>query len=588
MGGETPAYRVGIAAGAEGISAASFVGMAGALYLLGYDGLAFLLGWTGGFVLLGVLIAPHLGAFSAGGSPHFFAERFGGALPRILAVIILVLCSFLLLVVQIYATGLIASRFLGVDFSVAVYIGLLAILLVSMFGGLRVANWRHGALYILLIVAYLTVPILLSIERYTIPVPQLTYGQALADITALEQGFLAQRLADIRSLKPHAQPFVNYDALNFFGLVLCLMAGTASLPHILMRYSGAPSAGEARMAVAWSLLFIFILLITVPAYAAFAKLEVYSTLIGQPLSTLPEWVYTWGGVADPLKPGQGLVNICGKAAIDAKAVLANCGAGHPGLLRLQDFSIDPDVIVIATPEIAGMPYALGALVAVGGIAAALLTANILLFAIAAALSRDAAGNRLDPGAAPRPGLAASVLAVLMAALAAWTASLKPGDMLSMAAWAFSLAAAGLFPALILGIWWRRANMWGSAAGMILGLGVTLYYLVGTRYFPVSFHETWSTLSSASDVAAYKLATLKKAWLAAASGPAKDAAWLALHAHARTIANWWGVKNLSAGVFGLPVGFLAIVLVSLATRAPPAETRAADEGMHRPSGKTIEP
>jgi len=580
-GRRVPAVYNGMATGADWMSGASFVGMAGTLFLLGYDGLAFVLGWTGGYVLVAILIAPFLRKFGAFTVPDFFAERYGGNFTRFLAVIVLICCSFTYVTAQIYATGIIASRFLGMDFTVAVYVGLVGILLCSMLGGMKAVTWTQVAQYIVLIVAYLLPVVILSTQKYGIPVPQLTYGQALRDIGALEQNMLSNGLATAQTLKPHIKPFTTYDPLNYFALILCLMVGTASLPHILMRYFTTPSVREARKSVAWSLFFIFLLYFTAPAYAAFSKLEVYSTVIGRDLDSVRPWLFTYGVL--------GLVKICGADAVSVDAIKAACSqiAGHPGVIRLQDFSINTDVIVLSTPEIAGMPYVIAGLVAAGGLAAALSTADGLLLAIANALSHDIYYKMLDRNApTTRRLIVARILLVTVAVAAAYTASTKPADILSMVAWAFSLAAAGIFPALVLGIWWKRANTAGCIVGMILGFGICVYYLVGTRYFAVHFYETWSWLSTASPAAVAKFAELKTAWMNAADETAKSAAWVALDKHAQTVANWWGVRNISAALFGLPVGFLAIWIVSLLTAAPSKEVQDMVDATRRPRGQTI--
>src|SRR5690554_4471236 len=313
-GRRVPAVYNGMATGADWMSGASFVGMAGTLFLLGYDGLAFVLGWTGGYVLVAILIAPFLRKFGAFTVPDFFAERYGGNFTRFLAVIVLICCSFTYVTAQVYATGIIASRFLGMDFTVAVYVGLVGILLCSMLGGMKAVTWTQVAQYIVLIVAYLIPVIILSTQIYGIPVPQLTYGQALRDIGALEQNMLTNGLATAQTLKPHIQPFTSYDPLNYFALILCLMVGTASLPHILMRYFTTPSVREARKSVAWSLFFIFLLYFTAPAYAAFSKLEVYSTVIGRDLDSVRPWLFSYGVL--------GLVKICGVDAVSVEAIKA--------------------------------------------------------------------------------------------------------------------------------------------------------------------------------------------------------------------------------------------------------------------------
>jgi cation/acetate symporter len=578
-GRRVPAFYNGMATGADWMSAASFVGMAGTLFLLGYDGLAFVLGWTGGYVLVAILIAPYLRKFGAYTVPDFFAERFGGGFNRFLAVIVLVCCSFTYVTAQIYGTGIIASRFLGMDFTIAVYVGLAGILLCSMLGGMKAVTWTQVAQYIVLIVAYLTPIVILSSKIYGIPLPQLTYGHALQDIAALEQGMLQKGLATAATLKPHTQPFTSYSPLNFFALILCLMVGTASLPHILMRYFTTPSVREARVSVAWSLFFIFLLYFSAPAYAAFSKLEVYSTVIGRDLEAVRPWLITYGKL--------GLVKVCGIDAVSIDAIKAACAkiSGHPGVIRLQDLSINTDVIVLSTPEIAGMPYVIAGLVAAGGLAAALSTADGLLLAIANALSHDVYYKMLDRNApTSRRLIVARVLLLAVAILAAYTASTKPADILAMVAWAFSLAAAGIFPALVLGIWWKRSNSWGCAAGMIVGFGLCIAYLVASRYYPVFGVKFMGMTALTNPVTGAPVVDVAKVL----ADPAQVAAAFpaaASHPLASKV-GWFGVNNISAGLFSLPVGFLVIWIVSLLTPAPSAAVQEMVDNTRLPRGDTI--
>jgi len=530
-GRRVPAFYNGMATGADWMSGASFVGMAGSLYVLGYDGLAFVLGWTGGYVLVAVLVAPYLRKFGAYTVPDFLAARFGGNLARFIGIIVLFCCSFTYVTAQIYATGIIASRFLGMSFEVAVFVGLIGILLCSMLGGMRAVTWTQVAQYIVLIIAYLIPVIILSAQNYGVPIPQLMYGQALQEIAALEQNMVAQGLADGTLLKPHIEPFTNYNPANYFFLILCLMVGTASLPHILMRYFTTPSVREARKSVGWSLLFIFLLYFTAPAYAAFAKLEVYQNVIGASLDGLPQWVYTYGQI--------GLMKVCGVDATTVEAIRAACtAAGNTdGLLHLRDLSINVDVIVIATPEIAGLPYVIAGLVAAGGLAAALSTADGLLLAIANALSHDIYYKMIDPHASTARRLfVARALLIAVAICAAWLASTRPADILSMVAWAFSLAAAGNFPALVLGIWWKRCTAQGAIAGMVTGFGVCLFYLLATRYGGMPL--------------------------------------------------WFGINNISAAIFGLPVGFIVMYVVSMMTPEPSQEMQDLIDEIRTPRGETI--
>jgi len=577
-GRSVPAFYNGMATGADWMSGASFVGMAGSLFILGYDGLAFVLGWTGGYVLVAILIAPFLRKFGAYTVPDFFAARYEGSFPRLLAVIVLICCSFTYVVAQIFATGLIAQRFLGMDFTVAVYVGLVGILLCSMLGGMKAVTWTQVAQYIVLIIAYLTPVIILSAKKYGVPLPQLTYGQALADIAVLEKKMVADGLANAATLKPHTQPFLSYSPANYFALILCLMVGTASLPHILMRYFTTPSVREARVSVAWSLFFIFLLYFTAPAYAAFSKLEVYNLIAAKTeLAKLPAWIFTYGKL--------GLVTICGKSADTVQNVIANCGAiaGHPGLLRHQDLGINTDAIVLSTPEIAGMPYVIAGLVAAGGLAAALSTADGLLLAIANALSHDIYYKMIAPNSSTASRLVVSrILLVVVAIAAAWTASTRPSDILAMVSWAFSLAAAGIFPALVLGVWWKRANKAGAIAGMIAGFGLCLVYLVVSRYFPGYGVQYLGMTALQNPVTGAPVVDLAKAMAA----PNAFDSWVALSHPMASKVGWFNINNISSALFSLPVGFLTIIIVSLMTSAPSQATMDMVDEARRPKGETI--
>ncbi|TYR35252.1 cation acetate symporter [Mesorhizobium microcysteis] len=577
-GRRVPAIYNGMATGADWMSGASFVGMAGTLYLLGYNGLAFVLGWTGGYVLVAILVAPFLRKFGAYTVPDFLSARYGGNIARFAGIVVLFSCSFTYVVAQIFATGIISARFLGLDFTVAVYVGLAGILVCSMLGGMRAVTWTQVAQYIVLIIAYLIPAIWMSTVMTGVPIPQLMYGQALQGIISLEQ---AQGI-----VVGHTSTFVSggYDALNYFLLILCLMVGTASLPHILMRYFTTPSVREARASVAWSLLFIFILYFTAPAYAAFAKwtmLElVQSGLTPDNIADKAAWMMNWA------QADGALVRICGAAAVSAEAIASACSAQGIENIGFANIALNADMIVLATPEMAGMPYVISGMVAAGGLAAALSTADGLLLAIANALSHDIYYKMIDPNAPTSRRLIVSrVLLVVVAIAAAYVASTRPADILAMVSWAFSLAAAGLFPALVLGVWWKRTNGPGAVAGIVAGFGICLYYLLGTRYGAVGFHETWGWLGTATVEQVARFDELKAAWTAA-TGEAKEAAWVALDAHAQTIASWWGVKNLSAAAFGLPVGFGVMILVSLLTKAPSKEMQDFIDELRVPGGKTM--
>ena len=577
-GRRVPAFYNGMATGADWMSAASFVGMAGTLFLLGYDGLTWVLGWTGGFVLVSILIGPYLRKFGAYTVPDFMSFRFGGNFARFIAVVVLVCCSFTYVTAQVYGTGLIASRFLGMPFELAVFAGLAGILLCSMLGGMRAVTWTQIAQYIVLIIAYLTPIVILSFKHYGIPIPELTYGRAIAEITAREQEMLQTGLATVAALKPHIQPFFNYSPLNFFAIMFCMMVGTASLPHILMRYFTTPSVREARQSVAWSLLFIFLLYFSAPAYAAFSKLEVYTNVIGRELTAVRPWLFTWGEL--------GLIQICGKNAVNIDAIVEACKAiaGHPGVVRLQDFVINTDVIVLSTPEIAGLPYVISGLVAAGGLAAALSTADGLLLAIANALSHDVYYKMLDPNAPTiRRLTVARVLLFFVAVAAASLAATKPGDILAMVGWAFSLAMAGNFPALVMGVWWKRTTATGAVCGMIAGFGLCIFYLLTTRYFP-GFGVKYFGMTSLYNAATGAPLVPDLAKVMAA--PNAMETWPTLAHPLANKVGWFDLNNIACGLLGMPLGFLVIYVVSLLGKEPSREMQAYVDEIRKPRGRTI--
>mgnify|MGYP002619657081 CR=1 FL=1 len=474
-GRRVPAIYNGMATGSDWMSAASFIGMAGSLYALGYGGLAFVLGWTGGYVLVAILLAPYLRKFGQYTVPDFLGARYGGNVARFVGVIVLITASFVYVVAQIVGIGIITQRFLDVSFAVAVFIGLAGILVCSMMGGMRAVTWTQVAQYIVLIIAYLIPVVLMSVKVTGVPIPQLMYGIALERIEGLE----ATMRAAGQVMLPHTQAFAGpnqqFDlnrAINFFALIFCLMIGTASLPHILMRYFTTPSVREARNSVAWSLFFIFLLYFTAPAYAAFAKLEIYSNVIGQPIAQLPGWLQNWQ-----------LMSPYGVTWVGVNDL------NNDGILQLNEFRIHPDVIVLATPEIAGLPYVIAGLVAAGGLAAALSTADGLLLALANALSHDIYYRMIDRHAPTgRRLIVARTLLITVAVVAAYTAGHLGADILFLVAWAFSIAAAGLFAALVMGVWYKKTTNAGAIAGMLVGYVITFGYLIWSEFAGLSLLE----------------------------------------------------------------------------------------------------
>ena len=614
-GRRVPALFNGMATGADWMSAASFIGMAGSLYLLGFNGLAFILGWTGGYCLVALFLAPYLRKFGQFTIPDFLGARYGGNIPRFVGICAAILCSFTYVVAQIYGVGLITTRLTGVTFEIGVFLGLGGILVCSFLGGMRAVTWTQVAQYIILIVAYMIPVVWLSVKITGVPVPQAVYGKVLEKVSAREADLIkdpkeiqvrdifkdraaaaAAKLKDVdksfadgkaelaaavakaeadnaapdvvdaakkalaafpkdaaaakaawtkeaalagRAAPPirHAEAFPGKDDAardvsrrNFLALVFCLMVGTAALPHILMRYYTTPSVRQARESVFWSLFFIFLLYFTAPALAVLAKFDVYTFLVGSEFAKLPQWVASWQKV-DP-------------------SLLSIVDVNKDGIVQLAEIAIGGDIIVLATPEIAGLPYVISGLVAAGGLAAALSTADGLLLTIANALSHDFYYKMLDPNASTARRVTISkILLLVVALIAAWVASQKPADILFLVSAAFSLAAAAFFPALTLGIFWKRANKWGATLGMLAGLGITFYYMATTQ-----------------------------PWLRGVFGVTSP------------IADniWWGIQAISAGLWGVPLGFVVIIIVSLLTPAPNREVQELVEHVRYPNltGDTV--
>jgi cation/acetate symporter len=529
-GRQVPAVFNGMATAADWMSGASFVAMAGGIYFGGHGYLAFVVGWTGGYVLVASLMAPYLRKFGCYTVPDYIGARYGGNLARVMAVIVLVVASFTYVTAQINATGTVASRALQIPFEIGVWFGLLGILLCSMLGGMRAVTWTQVAQYIVLIIAYLVPVIWMSNKQGFGVIPQFAYGDAVARLGELESLHQVGALMPTDSFPrlkaltiPHAAAGTSAMASwKFVTLVACMMAGTASLPHILMRYFTTPSVKDARQSVAWSLLFIFLLYFTAPALATFTKLQVLDPnlatgIIGKAFADVQslDWIQKWSNVG----------------------MLAIVDSNGDGILQVNEFFMRGDIVVLATPEIAGLPYVISGLVAAGGMAAAMSTADGLLLAIANALSHDLYYKIIDPKADTRRRLiVARVLLLFMGAAGAFIASLKLTSILGAVAWAFDFACSGLFFPLVLDIWWKRANREGAIAGMFFGFLAGTLYLVYVRFM---------------------------------GG-----------------AEWIGIDHLRFGIIGMPVSLVAMVIVTLMTKEPDAETQAMVDEMRIPKGETV--
>ncbi len=501
-GRQIPAFFNGMAIAGDWMSAASFLSMAGTLWLLGFEGLAYIVGWTGGFVLVALLLAPYLRCFGQFTIPDFIGARYGGSMARIIAALITVMISFTYVTAQVTGIGIIMNRFLGVNYLLGVMMGLGAVLFCSYLGGMRAITWTQVAQCVVLLVAYLTPVTLLSLRDTGVPLPQIMYGEALRQIVDLEA------LNGITN--SYVTPFNDWTPWNFLALTLCLMLGTAGMPHILVRFYTVPNVNAARRSVSWAMIFISLLYFTAPAYAAFSRWEVLQNVVGKPIASLPNWTVNWAQ--------SGLLTITDE--------------NGDGMLQFSELKIDPDLVVLATPEIAGLPQAIAALVAAGGLAAALSTADGLLMVIVSALAHDVYSRTLVPESSSRSRVLMGRLMVFLVALAAAiTATRRLGIIVQLVAWAFSFAAATLFPVLVLGIFWKRANARGAVAGMLAGLLVTLTYMVLNVLNP-------------------NITLL-------------------------------GITNVAAGVFGVIANFVVTIAVSLQTKNVSAETTTLVESLRQP-------
>ena len=529
-GREVPAVYNGMATAADWMSGASFIAMAGGIYLKGYPYMAFLVGWTGGYVLVASLLAPYLRKFGCYTVPDFIGTRYGGNLARLCAVIILVVASFTYVTAQITGTGIVASRALDIPFNVGVWIGLAGILFCSMLGGMRAVTWTQVAQYIVLIIAYLIPVFWMSNKLGYGLIPHFAQFDAVSRVQELEQLHQVGQLAPAAKAKGLAALSVGINDASdtlmakwkFFTLVLCMMLGTASLPHVLMRYFTTASVKAARQSVGWSLIFICLLYLTAPALATFTKLSLLDPnlatgIIGKSFADAQslDWVQKWSSVG----------------------FLKLVDGNGDGLLQINEFLMKGDIVVLATPEIAGLPYVISGLVAAGGLAAAMSTADGLLLAIANALSHDLYYKIIDPKAETKTRLAvARALLLVVGAAGAYVAAQGLTGILGAVAWAFCFANSGLFFPLVLGVWWKRANRAGAVAGMIGGFGAGAWYLYMVQFGGMT--------------------------------------------------PWIGIDGLRFGMIGMPVSLALMVVVSLATEAPDKETQAMVDSIRIPKGKAF--
>lgn len=605
-GRRIPAMYNGMAVAADWMSAASFISMAGGLYLQGFSGtqanpggLVYVLGWTGGFCLLALFVVPYLRQMNLYTVPDFFGVRFGGRWPRIIAAWAAVLCSFTYVVAQIYGVGLITSRLTGVQFEIGILLGLGGVLVCSFLGGMRAVTWTQVTQYVVVILAFLIPVSWLAYKQLGSPLAPLVYGQQLQKITELEQKLLndpaeqkviqeyARRSNDyalklknlpmsleqerknqrerirhlienhadeaaivaarrelanlprdastarvrwtqlmqenqgratpLAGMPLHTQVFAGasdgteedkklFDKSrnNFLALMFCLMIGTAGLPHLLTRFYTTRSVSEARSSVTWSLFFIALLYLSAPALAVLVKYEVMSQLVGMRFENLPVWIEQW-------------------AKLDASLVSVSDINGDQ-ILQFAELKLGPDIVMLATPELGGLPYVVSGLVAAGGLAAALSTADGLLLTIGNALAHDLFFRGIsDQTSAVRRVMLSKFALLLVALFAAYVAAQRPADILYLVSSSFSLAGSAFVPVMILGIFWSGVTRLAAVWGMLSGLGVTLYYMIANVPFVRSF--------------------------------------FGLHGSGL----WFEIEPVSAGVFGVLAGLFVTILISMLSK-----------------------
>jgi cation/acetate symporter len=519
-GRTVPSLYNGMAGASNWMSAASVIGMSGTIYLLGFDGAAYLLGWTGGYVLLALLVAPYIRKLKAYTVPDFLDARYGGRYARTVGVICALAMNFVYLIPQFMGVGMIAGRFLGLSYQAGVFIALVSVLFCVYFGGMRGVTWTQVAQYVVLIIAFLIPLFGISFMRTGNPIPWLAWAESMGRVAAFEQA---------NNITPIVQPFARMSMANTLGLIFCLMVGTIGLPHVLTRFYTVPSIRESRTSVGWCLLFIVLLYISASAKAIFVRDTIYTDIVGARYDQLPKWMRDWG------PEGMKLVNYEDKNA--------------DGILQFGELRMHADMIVISTPEIAGMPYAVSGMIGAGGMAAAISTCLGLLMVLATAVSHDIYKKMLRPGATEAQVIFWSkIIIVVVSAISALAALSRPAIIVEMVAWAFSIAAATFFPAVVLGLWWRRTNAQGALSGMVVGLVVTLGYILMARFFNVT-------------TGAFQ-------W----SGPAPAGA---------DAFRIWGFIPITAGVFGVPANLIVTYVVSLLTPAPKQEIQDLITELHFP-------
>ena len=533
-GGGVHPVANGMATAADWMSAASFISMAGLISFMGYGGSVFLMGWTGGFVLLAMLLAPYLRKYGKFTVPEFIGDRYYSRAARVVAVICLIICSVTYVIGQMKGIGVAFSRFLEVEYTTGLLIGMCIVFFYSVLGGMKGITYTQIAQFCVLILAYTIPAIFISLQLTGNPLPQLGLGSTMVG----SEVFLLDRLDQVVTELGFNQytTDVRLSGLNMFAYTMSLMIGTAGLPHVIIRFFTVPKVRDARASAGWALLFISILYTTAPAVAAMARLNLIETIEptqGQHLvyAERPQWFRNWettGLLKFEDKNGDGRVQYSSDASVN------------------EMVKVDQDIMVLANPEIAQLPNWVIALVAAGGLAAALSTAAGLLLAISSAISHDLLKGMIAPNITERQELNASRLAMAFAIAGAGYLGFNPPDFAAgTVALAFGLAASSIFPALMMGIFSKRINKEGAIAGMVAGISVTLFYVF--QHKGIMFVSSTAFLGD-------------------------------------TPPNWFlGIEPNAFGVVGAVLNFGVAAIVSRFTAAVPEEVRELVEHIRIPVG-----
>jgi len=519
----------GMATAADWMSAASFISMAGLISFRGYAGSVYLMGWTGGYVLLALLLAPYLRKFGAYTVPDFVGDRYYSQTARVVAVVCAIFVSFTYVAGQMRGVGIVFGRFLEVPVEVGVLIGMGIVFFYAVLGGMKGITYTQVSQYCVLIFAYLVPAIFLSLLMTGNVFPQLGFG----GVDRASGSFLLERLDGLHEqLGFAAYTAGSKSSVDVLCITAALMMGTAGLPHVIVRFYTVPRVKDARISVGWALAFIAILYTTAPAVAVFARTNLLATVADRPYADLPEWFRTWEGIgliSFDDKNGDGRVQYVGPAARDA--------AGQP---IENELVIDQDIMVLANPEIAGLPDWVIGLVAAGALAAALSTAAGLLLVVSSAVSHDLLKRGFKRNISERGELVAARVAAGAAVLVAGYLGIDPpGFVAQVVAFAFGLAASSFFPVIIMGVFWKRMNREGAIAGMIAGITLTTAYIVYFKFV--------NPAANVSD-------------------------------------NWWfGISPEGIGALGMLVNLVVGVGVSLLTAPPPADVQRLVDLIRVPRG-----